>query len=216
MHKLKLKTTGEKLRLLCIGAHSDDIEIGCGGSILRILDEYSDVNVDWIVFSANRERAVEAQKSADQFLKKAGSKRIIIENFQDAFFPYIGGEIKNYFKSLQGSEEPHVIFTHNRHDLHQDHRLLSELTWNTFRNHLILEYEIPKWDGDIGQPNFFIEIDTKIAEKKINIISETFKSQRTRDWFTKDLFKSIMRIRGMESRSASGYSEAFYSRKLLY
>lgn len=215
MIKLNLGKTEGPFRILCIGAHGDDIEIGCGGSILRLIDELPNAEVDWIVFSAGAERATEAQKSADKFLRNADRRNIVIKNFRDSFFPYIGGEIKDYFRSLQQSCEPDLIFTHCSSDLHQDHRLLSELTWNTFRDHLILEYEIPKWDGDLGRPNFFININAETVDKKIAIITDTFQSQKKRDWFSKDTFTSLMRLRGMESRSASNYAEAYFCRKMI-
>jgi LmbE family N-acetylglucosaminyl deacetylase len=215
MLRLNVSGIDKELKILCIGAHSDDIEIGCGGSILRLLKEHPHSHVYWIVFSADRNRAIEARQSADLFLAEAKQKTVVIKEFHDSFFPYVGGEIKEYFRTLVKICEPDLIFTHYRHDLHQDHRLLAELTWNTFRNHLILEYEIPKWDGDLGQPNFFIDIEKRILEKKISIIIETFQSQKKREWFTQDIFTSLMRLRGMESKSLSHYAEAFYCRKIL-
>jgi LmbE family N-acetylglucosaminyl deacetylase len=206
----------EPLKLLFLGAHSDDIEIGCGGTAIRILKEYPDCEVDWVVFSSNRERAEEARCSAALFLKNSGRRNILIKEFRDGFFPYIGAEIKSCFEELKKIVSPDLIFTHNRNDLHQDHRLISELTWNTFRNHLILEYEIVKYDGDIGAPNVFFNLDKNQAEQKIKFLMEAFKSQGKREWFTEDAFTSIMRIRGIESNAAEKFAEAFYCRKIVF
>lgn len=207
------KTKGRDLKILCIGAHSDDIEIGCGGSILRILSENADTEVHWVVLGSSGQRDGEAVASAKKFLENAKEKHIMVKNFKDSFFPYIGGDVKNEFEELKKSVMPDVVFTHYRHDLHQDHRLVSELTWNTYRNHLILEYEVIKYDGDIGIPNFFIHLDENQCDKKIEYIMKYFKSQKNRDWFTPDAFLSLMRIRGIESRAPKKYAEAFYCRK---
>jgi LmbE family N-acetylglucosaminyl deacetylase len=208
------KSTDSRFTILCLGAHSDDIEIGCGGSILKLLAEEPNLEIHWIVFSSNEERANEARNSADLFLSNAKYKNIIIKNYKDGFFPYIGGQIKDSFEELKKQFDPDVIFTHYRHDLHQDHRLISELTWNTFRNHFILEYEIIKYDGDLGRPNFYISLDKEICLKKIDIILNTFKSQKNRGWFTTDAFMSIMRLRGIEINALGNYAEAFYGRKI--
>ncbi len=203
-------------KILCLGAHSDDIEIGCGGSILKLLEEEQNIEIHWIVFSSNEERENEARNSADLFLANAKYKNIIIKNYRDAFFPYIGEEIKSYFEELKQSVDPDLIFTHYRMDLHQDHRIISELTWNTYRNHLILEYEIIKYDGDLGSPNFFIQLNKKICDTKIDYIFQCFETQGKRSWFTEDAFHSIMRIRGVESNAPDKYAEAFYCRKMVF
>jgi len=204
------------LRLLFLGAHSDDIEIGCGGTVIRILEEYPDCEVHWVVFSAIRERSEEARCSAALFLKKAGRRNILIKEFRDGFFPYIGADIKACFEELKTMVSPDAIFTHNRNDLHQDHRLISELTWNTFRDHLVLEYEIVKYDGDIGAPNVFFHLDNMQIHQKLEFLMEVFKSQRKREWFTEDAFTSIMRIRGIESNAPEKFAEAFYCRKIVF
>jgi LmbE family N-acetylglucosaminyl deacetylase len=203
------------LKVLCLGAHSDDIEIGCGGAILRLLSEHDGVEVCWVVLGASGQRDGEALASAKKFLAGAKRRQIIIKNFKESFFPYIGTEIKNFFERLKKKVSPDIIFTHYRHDLHQDHRLVSELTWNTFRDHLILEYEIIKYDGDLGVPNFFVHLNEEICKKKINFIMECFKSQKNRDWFTPDTFLSILRIRGIESKAPQKYAETFYCRKIV-
>ena len=209
------KRKDRALKILCIGSHSDDIEIGCGGSILRILKEYDGVEVHWVVLGSSGRRDREAVASANKFLSGAGRKKIIVKNFKTSYFPYRGEEIKNVFEGLKKKTSPDIIFTHNRHDLHQDHRLVSELTWNTFRDHFILEYEIIKYDGDIGVPNFFVHLEDAICRKKIGIIMDSFSTQRSKDWFTQDAFFSIMRLRGIESRASEKYAEAFYCRKLV-
>jgi LmbE family N-acetylglucosaminyl deacetylase len=202
------------LKILCLGSHSDDIEIGCGGTILRLLSGRQDLGVTWVVFGSSNKRDQEARDSADRFLVQAKNKNVIVKNFRDGFFPFEGAQIKDYFEGLK-SLSPDLIFTHNRKDAHQDHRLIAELTWNTFRNHLILEYEIPKYDGDMGQPNLFVPLEQEIYEKKIHYIVEAFETQRSKQWFGKDTFLALMRLRGMECVAPSGYAEAFYCRKLV-
>ena len=202
------------LKVLCLGSHSDDIEIGCGGTILRLLSDFRELDIVWIVFGASNEREREARKSAALFLSQAVRKEVIVKSFRDGFFPFEGAEIKNYFEELKGMS-PDLIFTHNRKDAHQDHRLIAELTWNTFRNHLILEYEIPKYDGDLGQPSLFVPLDQEFYEKKIRYIMEAFDTQRAKRWFGKETFLALMRLRGMECVAPSGHAEAFYCRKLV-
>ncbi len=201
------------LRILCLGAHCDDIEIGCGGTILRLLRDLKDVSIFWVVLSSGDRRGEEARRSASEFLRGARETAVELKEFRNGFFPYAGGEIKEYFEALKGNIQPDLIFTHYRHDLHQDHRVVSELTWNTFRTHMILEYEIPKYDGDLGSPNLFVPLDRGVCAAKIEIIMRAFPSQREKKWFTEDLFLSMMRIRGMECNSPDNLAEAFYCRK---
>lgn len=202
------------LKVLCLGSHPDDIEIGCGGTILRLLSANHNLEVVWVVFSSNKAREREAHNSAELFLEHAKQKEIIVNDFRDGFFPFDGAEIKNSFEGLK-RVYPDLIFTHNRNDAHQDHRLIAEMTWNTFRNHLILEYEIPKYDGDLGQPNFFVPLEQEIYQKKIRYIMEAFETQRTKRWFEQETFLALMRLRGMECVAPSSYAEAFYCRKLV-
>jgi LmbE family N-acetylglucosaminyl deacetylase len=201
-------------RILCLGSHSDDIEIGCGGTILRLLSANQNLEVVWVVFSASKERESEARNSAELFLEKAKKKEIIVKDFRDGFFPFEGIKIKDFFEGLKEAS-PDLILTHNRKDAHQDHRLIAELTWNTFRNHLILEYEIPKYDGDMGQPSVFVPIEKEICQGKVRNIMDAFASQRHKHWFQPEAFFSLMRLRGMECNAPSGYAEAFYCRKLV-
>ncbi len=203
------------MKILCLGSHCDDIEIGCGGTLLSILKKFKDTSVYWVIFSSDALREKEARSSADIFLKQAGSKTIKIEKFRNGFFPYNGGEIKDYFEDLKEKFIPDLIFTHYRKDLHQDHRTISELTWNTFRNHFILEYEIPKYDGDFGSPNLFVNLEPSICNCKINVILDSYKTQREKHWFTEELLLALLRIRGMECASSTSYAEGFYSRKSL-
>jgi LmbE family N-acetylglucosaminyl deacetylase len=209
------KDSKKPLQILCLGAHSDDVEIGCGGTILRMIEEYSDLSFYWVIFSATQDRKNEAINSAKDFLRDAHNKEIVVKEFQDSYFPYMGADIKRYFNELKSAVSPDIIFTHYRHDLHQDHRLINELTWNTFRNHLILEYEIPKFDGDIGTPNFFVPLSESICKQKIDNLLTHFQTQTNKYWFTSRLFESIMTLRGMESHAADGYAEAFYIRKIV-
>jgi len=199
--------------ILCLGAHCDDIEIGCGGTMLRFAKECPDVNVHWVVFSSDVMRAREARDSASRFLAGIRKKSVNIEEFRNGFFPYSGAQIKERFERLKGEVAPDIIFTHFREDLHQDHRLVSELTWNTFRDHFILEYEIPKYDGDLGRPNLFVPLKDEEWQGKIDHILGSFQSQKDKRWFTRDTFQSMMRLRGVEANSPSGYAEGFFCRK---
>ena len=200
-------------KILCLGAHCDDIEIGCGGTILKLLETHRDVIVYWIVFSSDQRRTDEARQSAKLFLAEAGSKQVRIQNFRNSFFPYVGAEIKEFVEQLKQEFSPDLIFTHYRNDLHQDHRVISELTWNCFRDQLILEYEIPKYDGDLGSPNLFVHLDESIRKKKITYILDSFRSQKEKHWFDEETFSAVLRLRGMES--SSQYAEGFYCRKMV-
>ncbi len=216
MRSLTLKHDGASpLQILCLGAHSDDIEIGCGGAILRLAEQYPDCLIHWVVLNAVGPRADEARRGAALFAGKNAIQDIVLKTFQDGFMPFVGAEVKAVFEDLKGKVSPDIIFTHNRGDAHQDHRLVAELTWNTFRDHLILEYEIPKYDGDIGQPSVFVPLTDDVCQKKVRYIVETFQSQHAKRWFTESTFLALMRLRGMECNAPSGYAEAFYSRKLV-
>jgi LmbE family N-acetylglucosaminyl deacetylase len=217
MLKLQLpKSQSGPLKVLLLGAHSDDIEIGCGGTILRLMDENPDLEVTWVVFSALGERGGEARNSANEFLKRVHHKQILIHDFRDGYFPSRVADIKDIFEELKGRFAPDMIFTHYRHDLHQDHRVLCELTWNTWRDHLILEYEIPKYDGDMGTPNFFVQLDRDLCDRKLDALIRFFQTQANKHWFTTETFNAILRIRGVECKSPGGYAEAFYCRKISY
>jgi LmbE family N-acetylglucosaminyl deacetylase len=209
------RATGTSLRVMCVGAHSDDIEIGCGGLLLRLIQDFSRIEIDWVVFSGGAARAREAKSSAAMFLKGARHTRVTLFRFHDGFFPYQGPAIKAAFERLKRRPSPDLILTHYREDRHQDHRLLSDLTWNTFRAHWILEYEIPKFDGDLGVPNCFMPLDADVCALKMQNLRTAFRSQRDKHWFTDETFMGLMRLRGMECRAPSGYAEAFYSRKLV-
>jgi LmbE family N-acetylglucosaminyl deacetylase len=203
------------LTILCLGAHSDDIEIGCGGTILKLIEDYDSVVCYWVVFSANAARKQEARRSAEAFLAAAKRKTILINKFKDGFFPYYGREIKESFEDLKKIPSPDIVFSHYRSDLHQDHRVISELTWNTFREHLILEYEIPKYDGDLGSPNLFVPLTESISSRKTGYLMEYFKSQQKKQWFGKETFEALMRLRGVESNAAQKHAEAYYCRKMV-
>jgi LmbE family N-acetylglucosaminyl deacetylase len=211
---LKLELSSARpLTVLAIGSHADDIEIGCGGTILSLAQGGRDLSVHWVVLGAHGERADEARTSAEAFLAGAARTEIEVEGFRDAFFPY-GGEVKEFFEDLKARVTPDLILTHHGSDLHQDHRLVAELTWNTFRNHLILEYEVPKYDGDLGSPQVFAHLDEETCRRKVELLLDSFPSQGERAWFTEDLFFALLRLRGMESNSPSGLAEAFYGRKV--
>jgi LmbE family N-acetylglucosaminyl deacetylase len=203
------------LQILCLGAHSDDIEIGCGGTILHLAQMYPNCVFHWVVFSAIGIRETEARHAAAQFVPAGRLQGPLLKTFPDGFMPFSGAEVKRVFEELKQTVTPDLVFTHNRKDAHQDHRLLAELTWNTFRDHLILEYEIPKYDGDMGQPNVFVPLDTELCEEKIVKLMDAFQSQQKKRWFQPETFRSLMRLRGMECNSSSGYAEAFYARKII-
>ena len=203
-----------ELSVLCLGAHSDDIEIGCGGTLLQLKQSGLQLKVCWVVFSACGVRGDEARASAEHFTEGCESE-VILKEFRDGFLPYSGTKVKELFEELKGRVNPDVIFTHWGGDAHQDHRLISELTWNTFRNHLILEYEIPKYDGDMGRPSAFVPLEKAISQEKVDHLLAAFKSQRNRLWFTGETFFGLMRLRGMEANAPSGYAEAFFARKVI-
>lgn len=204
----------QALKVLCLGSHSDDIEIGCGGTVLRLAAQYPGCEFHWIVFSATGVREAEARRAAGLFAG-ARLKQPVLKSFQDGFMPFVGAQVKAVFEGELKQLSPDLVFTHNRKDAHQDHRLISELTWNTFRDHLILEYEIPKYDGDLGQPSVFVPLEQEICQKKVQYLMDTFQSQREKRWFQPETFLSLMRLRGMECNAPSGYAEAFYCRKLV-
>jgi LmbE family N-acetylglucosaminyl deacetylase len=205
----------EAFNLLCLGAHSDDIEIGCGGIILRLIKEISDLSVRWVVFSASSERAVEARNSAAAFLGGAKASRVEILNFRDGYFPFQGAEIKDFFEALKRDFDPSLVLTHWKGDAHQDHRLVADLTHNTFRNHLVLEYEIPKYDGDLGNPSCFVPLTRAQTLAKIELILQHFPSQRHHVWFTEETFLAMARLRGIGCNAPEGLAEAFHARKIV-
>lgn len=215
MMHFHLDRPAKGLQILCIGAHSDDIEIGCGGTILRLIDHYPEAKFHWLVMSATGVRAAEAQRAASLFAGPERLNQLLVNSFPDGFLPFVGAEVKTVFESLKQTVSPDLILTHYRKDAHQDHRLIAELTWNTFRDHLILEYEIPKYDGDIGQPGVFVSLDAETCRRKVAYIMDAFQSQRVKRWFQEDTFLSLLRLRGMECNAPSGHAEAFYGRKLV-
>ena len=215
MIQLKLDRAGTgTLQVLCLGCHSDDIEIGCGGTILRLAEEYPGCVFHWVVLSATGVRRQEAERAAQLFVPAGRLKGPFLKTFPDSFMPFVGAEVKAVFEELKQQVAPDVVFTHYGQDAHQDHRLVSQLTWNTFRNHLILEYEIPKYDGDLGRPSVFMPLPLEVSRKKVSFLLDAFESQRGKNWFHEETFLSLMRLRGMECNAPSGYAEAFYCRKL--
>ncbi len=215
MKALQLAAPGERLSVLCLGAHSDDIEIGAGATLLSLVDRGVRLDVHWCVLSGGSEREREARASALDFLADSASAKIEVMTFRDGFFPEQGEQIKSWFETLKGRVDPDVILTHRRDDAHQDHREVSRLAWNTFRDHSILEYEIPKWDGDIGQPNLYMPVSAGALKRKIDLLVSHFGSQRSKQWFDEETFRGLARLRGMECRAPEKYAEAFFARKLL-
>lgn len=202
------------LRILCLGAHSDDIEIGCGGTLMELAGGSRELRVEWIVFSAGAEREREARASASALLVDAASLELNVQDFRDGFFPDQWAALKETLEAVEAGSSPDVIFTHHRRDGHQDHRVVSELTWNTFRNHLILEYEVPKYDGDLGQPNVYVPLSRDVARRKATHLVESFPSQRERAWFDDATFLALSRLRGLECAAADGHAEGFHGPKL--
>jgi LmbE family N-acetylglucosaminyl deacetylase len=215
MLNVELFSENKSPKILCLGAHSDDIEIGCGGTVLRLTRDLPDAQFRWVVFSGDAKRAKEAHQSANAFLKPIKSKVITVLDFKESYFPFIGANIKDFFERTKTEFSPDLIFTHCSNDAHQDHRLLSNLTWNTFRDHFILEYEILKFDGDLGSPNLYVNLDEATVQEKVKIIRDVFQSQKEKQWFDEDAFRSILRLRGVESSSPSKHAEAFYCRKIV-
>lgn len=197
-----------------MGAHSDDIEIGCGATLLGLAARSPRPEFRWVVWSAAEQREREARSGASRFLGKPSSEEVQVHSFRDGYFPSQFSEIKEAFEALAREFRPDIVFTHTRDDRHQDHRVVSDLTWNTFRNHLILEYEIPKWDGDLGRPNFYVPVSKATARRKTRALMSVFGSQRSKDWFSEETFLGLMRLRGVECRAAGGHAEAFYARKV--
>jgi LmbE family N-acetylglucosaminyl deacetylase len=206
---------GSVRRVLCLGAHSDDIEIGAGGTLLKLVGQVPDVEILWVVCSAPGPRAEEARRSAAEFLTGIVRKQVTIGSFRESYFPSEWVAIKDWFEEVKAKFEPDLVFTHYRDDRHQDHRVLSDLAWNTFRNHLILEYEILKYDGDLGRPNLFVPLSDQLSTLKVDLLLKHFKTQTTKHWFTRDTFEAMHRIRGIECASATGRAEAFHCRKLV-
>jgi LmbE family N-acetylglucosaminyl deacetylase len=203
-------------QVLVLGCHADDAEIGCGGTMLTLLEAHPSLAVTWVVLGASGEREAEARASAAALL--AGAERepeVVVESFRDGFFPYLGPVVKEFFEELKGHVSPQLVLTHTGRDRHQDHRLVAELTWNTFRDHLILEYEVPKYDGDLRSPNLFVPLTEAVLERKVAILLEHFPSQRDKHWFGGDLFRGLARLRGAESNSPTRYAEGFRCRKLV-
>jgi LmbE family N-acetylglucosaminyl deacetylase len=214
MMRLCLPKETDPFTVLCLGAHSDDIEIGCGATLLHLKKGFPQLKFVWVVLSAAGIRNQEAQKAAELFTSGHDS-RILLKEFRDGFLPYSGRDVKDFFEELKGQISPDLVFTHWHGDAHQDHRLIAELTWNTFRDHLVLEYEIPKYDGDLGRPNCFVPLDQDLHAKKIDYLFQAFQSQHSKRWFERETFLGLMRIRGMECNAASGYAEAFHCRKIV-
>lgn len=214
MHDLSLGSRPFR-RVLCLGAHCDDIEIGCGGTLLTLLEHSADLAVDWVVFTGTPERAAETRAAAAELLTGARETNVIVRTFADGYLPAELAAVKSSFAELSTLPAPDLILTHYRGDLHQDHRAIGELTWQTFRNHLIWEYEIPKYDGDTGRPNVYMPLTTAVLERKIGILMNNFTSQRTKPWFSADTFRALPRLRGLESGTASGWAEAFHGPKMV-
>jgi LmbE family N-acetylglucosaminyl deacetylase len=215
MTPVALPDTGRRaLRVLCIGAHSDDIEIGCGGTLLHLQAARPRLQVDWVVLSGDADRRRETARAMASLLRPASRGELLHGDFPDASFPGSYAALKDFFVRLQRRAAPDLIFCHERQDAHQDHRVVNELTWGAFRDHVILEYEIPKWDGGLATPNAYMPLPAGLAKRKISTLMRCFGSQRSRDWFRPEIFEALMRLRGIECRSRSGFAEAFHTRKL--
>lgn len=200
-------------RVLCLGCHADDIEIGCGGTLLRLLAEHPGLEVWWVVLSGEPVRAEEARESAAAWLAGAGERQVLFGDFRDRYFPAQWAPLKDFLHDIAARTEPDLVFSHRRDDAHQDHRLVGELTWNAFRDHLIWEYEIPKYEGDLGQPNVFVALEESVCRRKVELLRTAFPSQQDKPWYTADAFWALLRLRGLECNSPSRFAEGFYARK---
>lgn len=215
MLSLKLDDRSGPLNLLCMGAHADDIEIGCGGTLLRLLGERPGCVVHWVVFAANPEREAEARAAAADFLQKAGRSEVVVHHFRESYFPSVASDIKDAFEAIKRAVQPDLVLCHRKVDAHQDHRVIADLAWNTFRNHAIWEYEIPKYDGDLGLPNLYVPLLREQADRKVELLMTHFKSQASRAWFKADTFHGLMSVRAVECNAPEGRAEAFYVRKVV-
>lgn len=200
--------------VLCLGAHADDIEIGCGATLLELQQSQPDVKIDWVVFSSNPVRAAEAQSSFTEWVGERNRGELRIYSFEDTLFPVQRRELKERFQTISMGVSPDLIFTHRIEDAHQDHRLVAELTWNTFRDHSILEYEIAKYEGDLGKPNVYVPISEPNANRKLQGLMRLYPSQHEKPWYSTETFRALMSLRTIECRSSSGFAEAFYGRKI--
>jgi LmbE family N-acetylglucosaminyl deacetylase len=210
-----LGAPGAPLRILCLGAHCDDIEIGCGGTVLRLLAERPGSTVRWVAFSSNPRREAEARAAAGEFLAEAGGREVIVKQFKDGYLPFQGAEVKDAFEAAKGDYQPDVILTHHRHDRHQDHRMVAELAWNTYRDHLILEYEIPKYEGDLSTPNLYFPLPEAVVRRKIDVLMRSYPSQAGKRWFRPETFEAVLRLRGIECNAPEGFAEAFHAPKVV-
>jgi LmbE family N-acetylglucosaminyl deacetylase len=217
MRQFRLGEPGRPLQsILCIGAHCDDIEIGCGGTLLQLCRQHPGLRVDWFIAVAPKQRAEESRQAAGRLLQDAGSYSLDLHDFPDGHLPYCASDVKNDLRALASGINPDIVLTHTKDDAHQDHRFLAELTWQTFRDHVVVEYEIPKYDGDLGRPNWFVPLAHEAVDRKVNCLLECFPTQRGKPWFDADTFRGLMRLRGMECRSPSGFAEAFHLRKGIW
>jgi LmbE family N-acetylglucosaminyl deacetylase len=213
--RVALGDKGAPLAILCLGAHCDDVEIGCGGTVLRLLAERPGSTVHWVALASTPEREQEARASAALFLADAARSEVVVKTFRDGYFPFAGAEIKDFFEATRRTVRPDLILTHHRADRHQDHRFVAELTWNTFRDHLIAEYEIPKYEGDLATPNLYVPLTKALAQRKIDAVLRSFKSQEKRSWFRAETFEAVLRLRGIECNAPEGLAEAFHVGKLV-
>ena len=205
----------EPLKVLCLGAHCDDIEIGCAGTLMTLQQRHPGSSFEWVVFTREERRDAETRKAAAQVHEGVAPANVEILDFRMSYLPFEGAKVKDHFETIKRRIEPSVIFTHRLEDRHQDHRLIAELTWNTFRNHLVLEYEIPKYEGDLGHPNLYVPLDAAVAARKVEMLMSCFPSQHSRAWFSRELFEGQLRLRGIECNAPSGCAEAFHVRKAI-
>lgn len=206
---------GRPFRILCIGAHCDDIEIGCGGTLLHMQASGQKPIIDWIVLTGEEARQTESRSAMELLVNPTCRGDLLFGGFPDSRLPTVYGAVKEFFSSLRGRPRPDMIFCHYRDDAHQDHRLVSEVVWGAYRDHLVLEYEIVKWDGDLGRPNAYVPLEREILDRKLEVLMGVYGSQRGKDWFTEDTFLAMSRLRGVECRSPSGHAEAFHVRKFV-
>ncbi len=202
-------------RVLCIGAHCDDIEIGCAGALLQLQKGRTDLTIDWVVLTGDAARQAETRAAMQLLVEPRCRGELDFGGFPDSRLPAVYGPLKDYFGALAARFRPDILFCHERGDAHQDHRMVNEMAWGAFRNHLILEYEIVKWDGGLTTPNFYVPLDPEVIDRKIDALMQTYGTQRSKDWFTPDTFRAMSRLRGIECRAPSGHAEGFTTRKMV-
>lgn len=210
MLPLALDPTGGPLHVVALGAHPDDIEIGCGGSLLRLAESVPDLTAEFVVASGEPSRVEEARHAAELFLPGC-DVGVRAGDLPDGQFPAYWGDAKRLLEETARGRRADIVLAPCRGDAHQDHRTLAEIVPTVWRDHLVLSYEIPKWDGDLGRPSLYVPLSQELMREKVRRLHKAFPSQASREWFDDEVFLGLARLRGMECRSR--YAEAFTTAK---